>query len=248
MNAGRVLITGGSAGLGQAMVAQFVSEGHVVVSVDRTPPERESGMIHIQCDLADRSALDVTMPVILAAGPYEYVILNAGASATGPFEELPSQTSSHLMRLNAEAPMVLASTLVRENAVTDGICFVSSLSHFTGYPGAAAYAASKDALAIYAGSVRKPFAGRGVAVTLACPGPMRTGQAERHAPRDAEAARRMDAGQAAKAVIAAVRSGQSIVVPGAAPKLFAFAGRLLPGLVTRQMRKLIYEKLDGPVW
>ncbi len=248
MTARRVLVTGGSAGLGQALVTQFAADGYDVVSIDRTAPVNANGMVHIQCDLADRNALDTTMPVILAAGPFEFVILNAGANATGPFEELPSDTSKRLMRLNAEAPMVLASTLVRENSINGGACFISSLSHFTGYPGASAYAASKDAVAVYARSIRKPFLSRGVTVTLAFPGPLQTGHAQRHAPPDADAAKRMHPVEAARAIKAAVEAGRRLVIPGAGPKTFALAGRLMPQFVTRQMRKLIFEKLDGSVW
>lgn len=245
---GRVLITGGSAGLGRAIARQMAGMGNVAVSVDLAPPDSSPDIVHVECDLSDRSAVDNALIAILAAGPFEHVYLNAGASATGRFEDIPANVAQRLIRLNAETPMVLASALMREKAVTKGICFISSLSHFTGYPGAAAYAASKDALAVYAKSVRKPFAKEGVSVTLACPGPLRTAHAERHAPRGAEAGNRMTPEDAARTIIAATRAGRRLVIPGVGPKLAALAGRLFPGAVIRQMRKRIYEKLDHPVW
>lgn len=247
MSVGRVLITGGSAGLGRAIGDRFENDGYAVVSVDRSPPA-SGDFVHIECDLADRAAVMQTLPAILAAGSFEFAFLNAGASATGPFEDIPAEIMQKLMRLNAEIPMVLASSLVREKAVTGGVCFVSSLSHFTGYPGAAAYAASKDALAVYAKSVRKPFSCAGVSVTLACPGPLRTDHAERHAPGDADASKRMTPEDAAAAIVSATKAGRGLIIPGSGPKLFALASKLAPGLVIRQMRKLIYEKLDRPVW
>lgn len=247
MTAGRVLITGGSAGLGKAIGDRFQEDGYAVVSVDRSPPV-SGEFVHIECDLSDRAAVMHTLPAIVAAGPFEFVFLNAGASATGPFEDIPVEIMQKLMRLNAEAPMIIASYLMREKSVTAGLCFVSSLSHFTGYPGAAAYAASKDALAVYAKSVRKPFSAAGVSVTLACPGPLRTDHAERHAPPDADASKRMAPEAAAAAIVAATKTGRRLIIPGSGPKLFALAGKLAPGFVIRQMRKLIYEKLDKPVW
>lgn len=242
----RALVTGGSAGLGRAIVAELA--GFTVVSVDRAPPDQSEGVVHVECDLAERDAVDRALPAILAAAPYDYLFFNAGASATGAFADLPAETAARLMVLNAETPMVLASTLMRDGAVGAGMCFVSSLSHFTGYPGAAAYAASKDALAAYAASIRKPFSRRGVSVTLACPGPLRTGHARRHAPEGADEARRMAPEAAAGAIVAATLAGRRLVIPGAGPKLFALAGTLFPGLTARQMRRLVYEKLDRPVW
>ena len=62
-----------------------------------------------------------------------------------------------------------------ETAAGGTVIFVSSLSHRTGYPGAASYAASKGAIAVYAGSIRKPFRrALGVHVACAFPGPMKT--------------------------------------------------------------------------
>ncbi len=249
MSQDRVLITGGSAGLGRAIAGWFAERGTSVVSVDLLPAnEPAPELVHIECDLSSRQAVDRALPAILAAGPYSFVFLNAGANATGPFEELPPQTIAKLLQLNTEAPILLASVLMREQAIRGGICFVSSLSHFTGYPGAATYAASKDAVAVYAKSVRKPFARAGVSVTLACPGPLRTGHAARHAPQGADASRRMPASEAAEAIIAATQKGRKLAIPGYGPKLFALAGRIAPKFVTRQMRKLILEKLEKPVW
>ncbi len=245
----RILVTGGSAGLGEAIAVRFANAGSAVVSVDRSPPVAASAeFIHIECDLSSREAIDRAMPAVLAAGPYSFVFLNAGANATGRFEALPPETIGKLMQLNAEVPILLATTLIREQAVTGGICFISSLSHFTGYPGAASYAASKDAVAAYARSVRKPFAKVGVSVTLACPGPLRTDHAERHAPAGADASRRMLPADAAKVIIAATLKSRRLVIPGFGPKLFAAAGWIAPQSVTAQMRKMIYEKLEKPVW
>ena len=244
--AARALVTGGSSGLGRAIVGKLQSTGYTVISLDRRPPDESGETVHIDCDLSERGSLDKTISAVLSAGPYDMVFFNAGASATGRFEELPPDTIGRLMRLNSEAPMVLASTLMRERAVTGGMCFVASLSHFTGYPGAAVYAASKDALAIYAKSVRKPFGEQGVSVTLACPGPLRTEHAARHAPAGADASRRMAPPEAARAIVAATRKGRKLLIPGLAPRLFALAGKLAPAMTSRQMRKLIYDKLDGP--
>lgn len=242
----RALVTGGSAGLGRGMVERLLGLGYGVVSVDRF--EASTGATGIVCDLASREEVDRALPVIVGAGPYEVVVLNAGVSATGRFEAVPFEVYRRMMTVNAETPMLMAAALMRAGAATRHMAFVSSLSHFTGYPGAAVYAASKDALAVYAKSVRKPFANAGVSVTLACPGPLRTEHAERHAPAGADASRRMEPAVAARAILHATLAGKPFVAPGASAGLAVLAGRLFPGATTRQMRRLIFERLDRETW
>lgn len=246
----KAFITGGSAGLGHACCDELGKAGWDVVSLDRSDIPSTEHAIHVTCDLADRALLDLSIPAMVAAGPYDLVVLNAGASATGRFEDIPIEAQLRVLRINAEAPMVLASTLVREGAMKNpsAIVFISSLSHFTGYPGAAAYAASKDAIAVYAKSIRRPFARKGISVSVAFPGPLRTAHAERHAPPGADAARRMPADEAAKEIIAGALAGRPAIIPGSASRRFALAGRMFPSLVTAQMRRLVFNRLDGPVW
>jgi NAD(P)-dependent dehydrogenase (short-subunit alcohol dehydrogenase family) len=242
------LVTGGAAGLGRALVERLLADGWSVVSVDIGEGAPAPGLGQIVCDLADRAAVDALLPRLLAAGPFGLAIFNAGVNATGRFETIPLEAYRRLMTVNVETPMAMAAVLAGAGAVRGHMCFVASLSHFTGYPGAAVYAASKDALAVYAKSVRKPFARRGIAVTLACPGPLRTAHADRHAPKGADESRRMAPDRAATLILAATFASRRLVVPGAPGRLSAWAGALLPGPVTRQMRRLIFERLDREVW
>ncbi|WP_164742932.1 SDR family NAD(P)-dependent oxidoreductase [Mesorhizobium sp. Z1-4] len=244
----RALATGGSEGLGGAFVELLLASGYDVVSVDRNAPPAASMAVGIICDLADRVALDRNLDAIVAAGPYRLVLFNAGVSATGRFEAVPLEAYRRLVAVNTEAPMVLASALVNADAVNGHLCFVSSLSHFTGYPGAAVYAASKDALAAYAKSVRKPFAQRGVSVTVAYPGPLRTAHAARHAPPGASVERRTDPAAAARHIVGAALAGRAAVYSDARARMLALAGRLMPDLTIRAMRRVIFDRLDRDVW
>ena len=242
------LVTGGSAGLGRAIVERLLGDGWRVVSVDRHDVAITANHEHLTCDLADRDAVDALLERIGTMGPFHLAVFNAGVSATGRFEAIPLDAYRRLMTVNAETPMILAAGLVRAGILAGPMCFVASLSHFTGYPGAAVYAASKDALAVYARSVRKHFARRGVSVTLACPGPLRTDHAERHAPAGADAARRMPPEVAARIILDATLAGRRLVVPGRANRLAALAGALLPGAMMQQMRRVILDRLDREVW
>lgn len=247
---GTALVTGGASGLGQALISQLLAKGMRVVCVDLVPPVTHANLIFIKCDLADRRAVNIGWAAILAAGPYDLVVLNAGVSATGQFETIPAEVYRRLVTLNTETPIRMASGLMKEAALRSGaqLVFVSSLSHFTGYPGAAVYAASKDALAVYAKSIRAAFRNKGVSVVSMYPGPLRTPHAERHAPAGADAGRRMQPNEAALILLAGTIAGDKVIIPGIPAKLVALAGRLFPATVTRWMRREIFEKLDRSVF
>lgn len=246
----RALVTGGSAGLGLAFVRLLAAKEYDVLSLDRDKPAgvedaREAAIRHIGCDLSDRAQLDQALGELVAAGPFDLVVLNAGINATGRFENIDLSSHLNVLRVNAEAPMIIAARTLEAGALKPGgaIGFISSLSHFTGYPGAASYAASKDALAVFAASMRKVAMARGVTVTVAFPGPLRTAHAAQHAPKGADASKRMDPSKAAELILGDLAAGRKSSIPGRANRAVALAGRLTPKPLTALMRRLIYERL-----
>ncbi len=243
------LVTGGATGLGRAIVDQLAKDGWRVLTVDLVKGGIKDSD-HIQCDLSDRAERTALFSKLRPFAPFDLVVLNAAASASGRFEQIPFHVYDKLIRLNAETPMVMASQLHQQGlfAPKADLVFVSSLSHFTGYPGAAVYSATKDAIAIYAKSIRKPFARLGIRVTCVFPGPMQTAQADRHAPKGADASKRMLPELAAELILKSVFAGSATIIPGIAPRFFALFGRLVPGLSDRAMRRIIYEKLDRDVF
>jgi short-subunit dehydrogenase len=243
----KALITGASAGLGAAFADNLGAQGFNILNLDRV---KSAAHQTFTCDLSNRASLDAVLPHIINQGPFDWLILNAGASATGKFEELPVEAMLKLIHLNTETPMVLANALLANNAIAKGghIVLISSLSHFTGYPGAAAYAASKSALAVFGKSIRNAAKARGVFVTIAYPGALATDHAARHAPKGANAKARMAPDIAAVAILSAAKAGRKTAIPGLPNKVAALLGLLEPGLMTWAMRKIIYERLDQSVY
>lgn len=242
----RALVTGGSAGLGAAVVNWLQANRYEIVVLDRDRPwTGKTAVDFIRCDLASRTELDDVLPELIAAGRYDLVVLNAGINATGKFEAMDPRAHIDVLRVNAEAPMIIAAGLLEAGACRAGgaMVFVSSLSHFTGYPGAASYAASKDALAIFARSMRNYAASKGVTLTVAFPGPLKTDHAERHSPEGADGGKRMDPDVAAGLIMADALAGRKTSIPGAGNRAFAIIGRVFPKPVTAVMRRLIYVRL-----
>lgn len=246
----RALVTGAASGLGREIARQLAADGVEVTAIDRSSIDASGKVERRQVDLADRDAVDRLLRQLMDEPPYDWVIHNAGISATGNFERIPDDAYTRLLRVNCEAPMVMTASLIGHSKIVSGgrIVFVSSLSHFTGYPGGAVYGASKDALTVYARSIRPTLKRQGIAVMTVFPGPVRTDHAARHAPPDARAERRMDPADLAARIIRATRRGNRVLYPG----LSAKGGRLLGGLAPRRMtafmRRVIFEKLERDVY
>lgn len=244
------LITGGSAGLGRALADQLCDDGWNVVSLDLSKPKGVYAFTHVKVDLSQREAVDKLPDLIQSYVPFDLVIFNAGISATGKFEEMPISAYEKLMHLNGEGPMVMASKFASSGLMTakSNMAFISSLSHYTGYPSAAVYAASKDAIAVYAKSIIKPFSELGISVSCVFTGPLKTEHAARHSPKNASVENRMPPAEAAKLILPEILSGKSKVYNGYKTMVIAFAGWLMPAPVSYFMKKTLYDKLDKNVF
>lgn len=54
----KILITGTSQGIGEAIARRFLAAGHEVIGIDRQPPSiHQDSYVHHQCDIRDRAAL-----------------------------------------------------------------------------------------------------------------------------------------------------------------------------------------------
>ncbi|MGI9354668.1 MAG: SDR family NAD(P)-dependent oxidoreductase [Rhizobiaceae bacterium] len=248
----RALVTGAANGLGLALTENLLEAGHEVVAADiDTAPLDEIVMrsrgecVARLADLASENSVKRLLDV-LADERFDLVVLNAGISATGPFEDIPVKAYERLIAINLKAPITMACSLMRMATIEPKgkIVFISSLSHATGYPGAAVYAATKSGIALYAKGVRKPFAKRGVGVLTVFPGPIRTDHAERHAPEGARASKRMDPDKLARLILKAARGRAHELYPGTAASMAKTFSNLTPNLATRAMRKAIFDKLD----
>ena len=246
----RALVTGAAAGLGRQLAMRLVAAGAAVTAVDRRAVDAVTGMTPILADLGERSEVDRLISDLEREPPFDWVIHNAGTSATGRFERIPEAAYLKLLTLNCETPMVMTAQMLRSGRIASGGRFVlvSSLSHATGYPGGSVYAASKDALAVYARGLRGALARRGIKLTVVFPGPIRTEHAARHAPPQTDAARRMDPQELAEAIIRAARRGDRVLYPGLPAKLGHLAGVLAPGLITRFMRRFVFQRLERDVY
>jgi short-subunit dehydrogenase len=251
----RCLVTGAAAGIGRALLERFGRAGHALLGVDvdaerARATERELGELGVPCelrvaDLTDPAAVEGVLDGL--GGPVDVLVNNAGVNCVGAFGATEWTDQRRVLDLNLTAPLLLTAGALARDLVAPGgtLVFVSSLSRFVGYPGAAGYAATKDGIASYARSLRVALAPRGLNVLTVYPGPTRTEHARRYSPEGASEERRMPPEELARRVFDAVERRRRTLVPGAGNTAFAALGHLFPALTGRAMKRAILDRLPA---
>ena len=248
-------ITGAADGIGQALALRYAQAGYAILGIDIDEAHAAITKQLIQVaggqanfiigDLSSQVGLQDIQSQLAHFAPFACFIHNAGISAVGHFETIPLAQQLKVLALNLRAPLWLTAVLFRENWLTPdaNLIFLSSLSHFASYPGAAVYAASKDGLTNYARSLQAAW-GNGRTLTV-FPGPTRTAHARRYSPDNSREDGRMPPETLANAIFRAAQAGKSRLIPGAQNKLMALTGHWVPSLPEFGMKKMILEKLEG---
>ncbi|MCA9933031.1 MAG: SDR family NAD(P)-dependent oxidoreductase [Ardenticatenaceae bacterium] len=253
------VITGAADGIGRALAQRFAQAGYRIIGVDIDAARaaqtqaafaaQGADISFILADLATPQGVETAVAALQAGPDIDLFIHNAGINAVGQFARLPWPRQETVLRLNLLAPLHLTHGLLRANKLRSGGAwvFISSLSHYVGYPGAAVYAASKDGLASFARSLRVG-SGEQFHMLTVFPGPTRTAHARRYSPDNSREATRMSPDELATAVFRAVQRRRALLIPGAGNRLFALAGRLAPRLMDGAMRKTILQKVGDAVF
>jgi NAD(P)-dependent dehydrogenase (short-subunit alcohol dehydrogenase family) len=168
-----VLITGCSSGYGLETARHFHDQGWKVVATMRTPRRDvlpDSNRIVVL-------PLDVTRPadiaeVVNASGPIDVLVNNAGIGVVGAFEATPMQTVREVFETNTFGVMAMTQAVVPQfRARRAGVIVnVTSSVTLTAMPLAAAYTASKTAIAGFTGSLALEMGAFDVRVKLVEPG------------------------------------------------------------------------------
>jgi short-subunit dehydrogenase len=251
------LITGFGDGIGRSLALAAARQGYAILGVDVDQARGEAcaeeirqaggAVTPLYADLGQPAQVADLLARLQAQPQVTLLIHNAGISAVGRFEEIPLAQQEAVLRINLLAPLLLTQGLLARGQIAAGgsLVWLSSLSHHTGYPGAAAYAASKDGLASMGRSLRVALAGQGIHSLVVFPGPTRTAHARRYSPDNSREARRMLPETLADHIMRGVAQRRWVVIPGPANKLIALAGRLFPRLMTGVMRRALYLPLTS---
>lgn len=249
------LITGAADGIGKALAFRYAQAGYRILGVDVDAARaahtandlNHSGFAadFIVADLSSEQGVQTVLAALADQPRLDCVIHNAGISAVGAFAQQGWPPQARVLAVNLWAPLRLTAALLQENRIAagGGFVFLSSLSRYVGYPGAAVYAASKDGVASFARQLRADL-GRAHPVLTVYPGPTRTAHARRYSPDNSREASRMPPEQAADAIFHAAQRGQTSLIPGAGNKLFALIGTIVPAVTEQMLRKTLLAKMS----
>jgi 3-oxoacyl-[acyl-carrier protein] reductase len=182
----RVLVSGGTSGIGLATAVRFLEEGAsvFVAGLDRAGLDAALGVLRqhgrvwgIACDVSQEA--DVAAMVAAAEealGDVDVLINNAGTATRQPFLSITADQWDQIIAVNLRGMFLVAQT-VAKNMVARGsgvIINMSSVNGIGGEEGYAHYNASKGGVLLLTKTMSAELGRHGVRVNALCPGYIRT--------------------------------------------------------------------------
>ncbi len=173
----RALLTGATGGLGRAIAATLAGRGATLVLSGRKPEALEAlaaelpgeGHRVLPADLAEPRAAE---KLAADAGEVDVLVANAGLPGAGLLTDFTPEQVTRALRVNLEAPMLMARALFPAmiERGSGHLVFVSSLSGKVASPRSSIYNATKFGLRGFALGLRMDLGPKGVGVSLVSPG------------------------------------------------------------------------------
>ncbi|HYZ48053.1 MAG TPA: SDR family NAD(P)-dependent oxidoreductase [Sphingomonas sp.] len=224
----RVLVTGGSSGIGFELARQFAEGGHdtVIAAQDIDKLEQAAELIRerapdvevmtVAADLTSESGVHL---LHREAGRVDILCANAGIGAGGgDFTETDLKQELELIDLNVRGQVHLAKLVVKDMADRgEGrVLFTSSIASIMPGPFEAVYAASKAFIRSFGEALRNELSEKGIQVTVFMPGPTETDFFHRANMDETPAGRaaKDDAADVAAQAIDALYAGRHAAVTG----------------------------------
>lgn len=200
----RVLITGATGGIGQALARAFYQAGAYVCCSGRSVETLQAlkaqletdntqggvqpgqggaleGSVGDLCsiwpmDLSDSSSIQQVLKEILDAGPVDILINNGGITRDKLCIAMDEEDWAQVLQVNLTAPFLLSSGVLKTmmRRKWGRIINITSVVGFSGNKGQANYTASKGGLTAMTKTMALEFASRGITVNAIAPGYIQT--------------------------------------------------------------------------
>ncbi len=252
MNLGeaRVLITGGGGGIGSAIAAELLQAGASVLLADMNDAALAAAVGRLGASgdrvltaVANLADTDSRAALCEQARAWRVNVLinNAGVNHFGLYDELGEAAIAQTVTVNILVPMLLTRALLPHFLTQRAahILNIGSVFGNIGYPGYAAYSASKFAMRGFSEALRRELADTSVRVQYLAPRatrtPINSGVVER---MNTELRVAMDPPTTvAREVRQLLEGNRASAVVGWPEKLFARVNATLPGLVDGSIAK-----------
>ena len=253
LDGARVLLTGGSRGIGPFIARALLASGARVTLAARSADDLEAVRHYLGSDRVATVAGDVTSEenretmvadAEAAFGPTDVLVNNAGIEAILPFSEYTEDDIHAMVSTNLDAPIQLCR-LVVPGMLSRGrghIVNVASLAGKAPTPYNTVYAATKHGLIGFTYSLRAELHGTGVSASAVCPAFVAaagfvTEYAEPNVSRGLGT--ETNPRRVARAVVRAIeRDKPDVVVAGALPQIADVSLAISPRLTTFLARRL----------
>lgn len=173
----KIAITGATSGIGRQLAIDYHNEGHEVWALGRNEQALSElgdlGLLTGQVDLTDREA---TFSWFSSLSSLNLAILNAGTCEYIDMPVFDSGLIQRVMRANVETVAISIEAvlpLLRKSS-SGHLAVVGSSAAYVPLPRAEAYGASKAAIAYMVETLRLDLTGENLAVSLICPGFVKT--------------------------------------------------------------------------
>jgi 3-oxoacyl-[acyl-carrier protein] reductase len=187
------LVTGGSNGIGRAIVHRMLADGFTVINADIVPPpEAAQGGHFEQVDLADDSACRAGLARIVAASEITTLVNNAGIVRPNSVEDATLEDLNAVIALNVAGSMrcIQAVLPAMKRAHYGRIVNISSRAAL-GKSLRIVYSATKAALHGMTRTMALELGHHGITVNAVGPGPIATDLFTRVNPADSPATARI---------------------------------------------------------
>ena len=192
------LVTGGSRGIGAAIVRRLAADGAVVTfsyasseaaAADVVAEVKAAGgeAIAVQADQADLTTIDdlfdrATVPT----GSLDIFVCNAAQAAVKPIADVTEDDYDHLFATNVKGPYFAIQRAGRTLRDGGRIIAISTLNTAVPGPGISLYAASKGALEQFVKVAAREYGARGITANTVSPGATDTDMFHQENPPEAK--------------------------------------------------------------
>jgi 3-oxoacyl-[acyl-carrier protein] reductase len=181
------LVTGGSRGIGAAVVRRLATDGVAVAFSYAASDEKAAALVGeveagggeahaIKADSADPQALRRAVTEVAGRfGRLDILVNNAGILLRGPVDGFSLEDFDHMLAVNVRAVFVAVQAAVAHMGEGGRIITIGSVTaDRSGFPGASVYSMTKAAVAALTRGMARDLGSRGITVNTVQPGPTET--------------------------------------------------------------------------